>query len=138
MKLRQLNVAVLLAGAALLVEHLGEFLNRLALLPRRWQGAAEQIAGWLEKLGMKAATGHAGYAYLELSMQGEPMALPSISGGDAPSPSAGHKGGRSRPLNFSSRFVLEVSAFEPTIVPRGPLYLADPSMSAAGRCGHFN
>jgi hypothetical protein len=31
------------------------------------------------------------------------------------------KGGRSRPLNFSSRFVLEVSAFEPTIGPRGPL-----------------
>ena len=27
---------------------------------------------------------------------------------------------------------------EPTIGPRGPLYLADPSMSAAGRCGHFN
>jgi hypothetical protein len=48
------------------------------------------------------------------------------------------KGGRSRPLNFSSRFVLEVSAFEPTIGPRGPLYLADPSMSAAGRCEHFN
>jgi hypothetical protein len=31
------------------------------------------------------------------------------------------KGGRSRRLNFSSRFVLEVSAFEPTIGPRGPL-----------------
>jgi hypothetical protein len=39
--------------------------------------------------------------------------------------------------NFSSRVVL-VSAFEPTIGLRGPLYLADPSMSAAGRCGHFN
>src|SRR6476620_2859966 len=44
MKLRQLNVAVLLAGAALLVEHLGEFLNRLAL-PRCNLGRVQFVLG---------------------------------------------------------------------------------------------
>ena len=43
-KLRQLNVAVLLAGAALLVEHLGEFLNRLAL-PRCNLGRVQFVLG---------------------------------------------------------------------------------------------
>jgi hypothetical protein len=46
------------------------------------------------------------------------------------------KGGRSRPLNFSSRSGLHLR--KPTIGRQGPLYVADPSMSAAGRCGHFN
>jgi hypothetical protein len=44
MKLRQLNVAVLLASAALLVEHLGEFLNRLAL-PRCNLGRVQFVLG---------------------------------------------------------------------------------------------
>jgi len=53
MKLRQLNVVVLLAGAALLVEHLGEFLNRLAL-PRCNLGRVQFVLG--RELGDSSAT----------------------------------------------------------------------------------
>jgi len=44
MKLRQLNIAVLFASAALLVEHLGELFNRLAL-PRCNFGQVQFVLG---------------------------------------------------------------------------------------------
>jgi hypothetical protein len=50
---------------------------------------------------------------------------------------AAHKKGRAKPppqFQLTGCPCLRLR----TTNPRGPLYLAGPSMSAAGRCGHFN